>query len=474
MNPEQEKYFNENFNSYNKSSNFDSFLNMFWLQPMMDNWANIGLAKTTSLYLEKALMTKSSSINYMHHHAFGSRFGIGILNKIPIIGKLFPNETTKLSDNWLFKKLFPNYDVFYNTKFDQQVSEGTVKSSKYYTSNPADLVKNGKINMGVDIKSKTDLLKENVDKADLQIDGEITGHNISWSKKSNNNAVRRLKQLGITADDFKDGKIVLDVDGKETLVNFNKENLDKLITSKVTNEKALRKLSNASDIVKNVKAADNVKELIDGNIKNYIKESVEELSKTNDSVLNFFNKHSKNGVLTITDDILEKATNVVANAKGISKSEVIDDLVNIAMKNATTITNSEKNSLLKTFVQKTGLESLFSSPFGKAITQVGTGKFAFGANIVGSIIGGVASHMQDNAIQNFAKTIVNYQINSNKEDFKINDASLHSIQTHMQRSQDDLEEYKKVLYYRNFSNEMRKDMSNLDNSYLSADDIQTN
>ena len=82
--------------------------------------------------------------------------------------------------------------------------------------------------------------------------------------------------------------------------------------------------------------------------------------------------------------------------------------------------------------------------------------------------------MQDNAIQNFAKTIVDYQINSNKEDFKINDASLHSIQTHMQRSQDDLEEYKKVLYYRNFSNEMRKDMSNLDNSYLSADDIQTN
>ena len=61
------------------------------------------------------------------------------------------------------------------------------------------------------------------------------------------------------------------------------------------------------------------------------------------------------------------------------------------------------------------MKSFFSSSFGKVITQVGTGKLAFGLNIAGSIIGGIASHGQDNAIQNFAKTIVDYQLNSGKD-----------------------------------------------------------
>ena len=81
--------------------------------------------------------------------------------------------------------------------------------------------------------------------------------------------------------------------------------------------------------------------------------------------------------------------------------------------------------------------------------------------------------MKDNAVQNFAKTIVDYQLNSGKDVYESNEATMHSIQTHMQRSGDDLEEYKKQLYYRNFSNDMRRDMSRLDNEYLSADKIQT-
>jgi len=84
MSPEQEKYFQENFNDYDKSTKTDSFLNMFILQPMMDNWANNGLAKSGSLHLEKALMTSNANINYLNSHALGSRFGVGILNKIPI------------------------------------------------------------------------------------------------------------------------------------------------------------------------------------------------------------------------------------------------------------------------------------------------------------------------------------------------------------------------------------------------------
>ena len=69
MSPEQEKYFQENFNDYDKSSKTDSFLNMFVLQPMMDNWANNGLAKSGSLYLEKALMTSNANINYLNKQA---------------------------------------------------------------------------------------------------------------------------------------------------------------------------------------------------------------------------------------------------------------------------------------------------------------------------------------------------------------------------------------------------------------------
>lgn len=462
MSPEQEKYFQENFNDYDKSTKTDSFLNMFVLQPMMDNWANNGIAKSASLHLEKALMTSNANINYLNNHALGSRFGVGILNKIPIVKNIFPDKTTKIWDNSLMKKLFPNTDFFYQTKLDSQVAEGVIEDQYIYDSVVGKKAQRIKVNE----------LKKAADKAGMQVDGEIVGHNISWSNKKTNDAVRKLKTLGIGGDDFSKGKMFLEVDGEKQLVDFTRENMDKLITSKVTNEQALRASTTVGEIMSNLKAPTEIKNMVKGQIKEYLETTLDEL-KSNDTVMGFIQSHSKDAKLILDEKAIKEAAKVIGNARGGSTKTVLKEIADIAMDNATKITDVEKGQLLDTIMNKNIFEKFFSTPFGKVITQVGTGKLAFGLNIAGSIIGGIASHMQDNAVQNFAKTIVDYQLNSGKDIYESNEATMHSIQTHMQRSSDDLEEYKKQLYYRNFSNDMRRDMSRLDNEYLSADKIQT-
>lgn len=462
MSPEQEKYFKENFNDYDKSTKTDSFLNMFVLQPIMDNWANNGIAKSASLHLEKALMTSNANINYLNNHALGSRFGVGILNKIPIVKNIFPDKTTKIWDNSLMKKLFPNTDFFYQTKLDSQVAEGVIEDQYVYDSLVGKKAQRVKVNE----------LKKAADKAGMQVDGEIVGHNISWSNKKTNDAVRKLKTLGIGGDDFSKGKMFLEVDGEKQLVDFTRENMDKLITSKVTNEQALRASTTVGEVMSNLKAPTEIKNMVKGQIKEYLETTLDEL-KSNDTVMGFIQSHSKDTKLILDEKAIEEAAKVIGNARGGSTKTVLKEIADIAMDNATKITDVEKGQLLDTIMNKNIFEKFFSTPFGKVITQVGTGKLAFGLNIAGSIIGGIASHMQDNAVQNFAKTIVDYQLNSGKDIYESNEATMHSIQTHMQRSSDDLEEYKKQLYYRNFSNDMRRDMSRLDNEYLSADKIQT-
>lgn len=462
MSPEQEKYFQENFNDYDKSTKTDSFLNMFVLQPMMDNWANNGIAKSASLHLEKALMTSNANINYLNNHALGSRFGVGILNKIPIVKNIFPDKTTKIWDNSLMKKLFPNTDFFYQTKLDSQVAEGVIEDQYVYDSLVGKKAQRVKVNE----------LKKAADKAGMQVDGEIVGHNISWSNKKTNDAVRKLKTLGIGGDDFSKGKMFLEVDGEKQLVDFTRENMDKLITSKVTNEQTLRASTTVGEVMSNLKAPTEIKNMVKGQIKEYLETTLDEL-KSNDTVMGFIQSHSKDAKLILDEKAIEEAAKVIGNARGGSTKTVLKEIADIVMDNATKITDVEKGQLLDTIMNKNIFEKFFSTPFGKVITQVGTGKLAFGLNIAGSIIGGIASHMQDNAVQNFAKTIVDYQLNSGKDIYESNEATMHSIQTHMQRSSDDLEEYKKQLYYRNFSNDMRRDMSRLDNEYLSADKIQT-
>lgn len=463
MSPEQEKYFQENFNDYDKSTKTDSFLNMFILQPMMDNWANHGIAKSASLHLEKALMTSNANINYLNSHALGSRFGVGILNKIPIIKNIFPDKTTKIWDNGVMGKIFKNTDFFYQTKLDKQVAEGVIEDQYVYDAAVGKKAQRVKVNE----------LKKAADKAGMQVDGEIVGHNISWSNKKTNDAVRKLKTLGINGEDFSKGKMFLEVDGEKQLVDFTRENMDKLITSKVTNEQALRASTSVSEAMSNLKAPAEIKNMVKGQINEYLETTLNELEGSNTTVKNFIKNHSKDGKLILDESTVDKAARVIANARGGSTKTVLKEVADIAMDNATAITDVEKGQLLDTVMKKNIFEKFFSTPFGKVITQVGTGKLAFGLNIAGSIIGGIASHMQDNAVQNFAKTIVDYQLNSGKDVYESNEATMHSIQTHMQRSGDDLEEYKKQLYYRNFSNDMRRDMSRLDNEYLSADKIQT-
>lgn len=468
MSPEQEKYFQENFNDYDKSTKTDSFLNMFVLQPMMDNWANNGLAKSGSLHLEKALMTSNANINYLNKHALGSRFGVGILNKIPIVKNIFPDKTTKIWDNGVMGKLFKNTDFFYQTKFDKQVTEGTVNptSKQYYQKGTVR-------HMYLDERPIQEL-KKNVDKANLQLDGEIVGHNISWSKKNVNDAVRKLKTLGITDADFSNNKMFLEIDGKRQLVDFNETNLKALINSKNTKASDFDKVGNSvHKLVNSIKGSADVKSTFKEEAYETLNNLLKEGAKDNKTVAGFVEANGDD-VSKYSKKVYKKFMNLIDSVGlGGGSKQVMDGLKDSAIKVSATVTEEEAEQIAKTLTRKNVFEKFFSSSFGKVITQVGTGKLAFGLNIAGSIIGGIASHGQDTAIQNFAKTIVDYQLNSGKDVYESNEATMHSIQTHMQRSGDDLEEYKKQLYYRNFSNDMRRDMSRLDNEYLSADKIQT-
>ena len=468
MSPEQEKYFQENFNDYDKSTKTDSFLNMFVLQPMIDNWANNGLAKSGSLYLEKALMTSNANINYLNKHALGSRFGVGILNKIPIVKNIFPDKTTKIWDNGVMGKLFKNTDFFYQTKFDKQVAEGTVKPTAR-----AQYQKGTVRHMYLD-KDPIEVFKNNVDEANLQLDGEIVGHNISWSKKNVNDAVRKLKTLGITDADFSGNKMFLEIDGKKQLVDFNETNLKALINSKNTTAKDFDGVGNSvHKLINSIKGSADVRNTFKEEAYETLSNLLKEGAKDNETVAGFVKSHGDD-VSKYSKKAYKKFMNLIdAVGLGGGKEKVMQGLKDSALKVSATVTEEEAEQIAKTLTKKNVFEKFFSTSFGKVITQVGTGKVAFGLNIAGSIIGGIASHMQDNAIQNFAKTVVDYQLNSGKDIYESNEATMHSIQTHMQRSSDDLEEYKKQLYYRNFSNDMRRDMSRLDNEYLSADKIQT-
>lgn len=468
MSPEQEKYFQENFNDYDKTSKTDSFLNMFVLQPMMDNWANNGLAKSGSLYLEKALMTSNANINYLNKHALGSRFGVGILNKIPIVKNIFPDKTTKIWDNGVMGKLFKNTDFFYQTKFDKQVAEGTVKPTAR-----SQYQKGTVRHMYLD-KDSIEVFKNNVDEANLQLDGEIVGHNISWSKKNVNDAVRKLKTLGITDADFSGNKMFLEIDGKKQLVDFNETNLKTLINSKNTTAKDFDDVGNSvHKLINSIKGSADVRNTFKEEAYETLSNLLKEGAKDNKTVAGFIESHGDD-VSKYSGKTYKKLMNLIdAVGLGGGKEKVMQGLKDSAIKVSATVTEEEAEQIAKTLTKKNVFEKFFSTSFGKVITQVGTGKVAFGLNIAGSIIGGIASHMQDNAIQNFAKTVVDYQLNSGKDIYESNEATMHSIQTHMQRSSDDLEEYKKQLYYRNFSNDMRRDMSRLDNEYLSADKIQT-
>lgn len=480
MNPEEEKYFQENFINYNDNSSFGSFLNMFMLQPAMDNWSNNGLAKMYSYHLEKALMTKNANISFLNNHMFGSRNLVGLIKKIPILNKLFPDKTGQIWNNGLMNKLFPNTEFFYQSKFDKQLGEGALESK--YTNARAGLTIPGKGQFEKDYVAinkatgnaaeyenvKIGNLKHSVDEAKLQLDGEVIGHNINWSSKKANQTVRRLKELGITADDFSNGKMYIMKDNKRTLVDYTKENMEILLKQKTTlADDSIDVAKKASQIIHSIKAPDEVA----SGAKSEIVKHVQKYINRNSKMLNIHQLAKKygNDVAKYSDEALDAVVNVMDTNTG---GRTIKALKRFAKKNSYNLTQDEANGLLGTLFNKTRLQKIFSSKVGKAITQVGTGSGAFFLNIAGSVVGGIASHYQEEAIENFTRTIVDYQL-AKKDDFVINDATSHSLQTHMQRSADDMEEYKKVLYYKNFSNDIRKDMSALDNNHLSADDIQT-
>ena len=111
---EEKEYFRENATSDMGNSSLGNFINMFMLQPYMDNQAVNGFAKTYSFALEKALMTNDGLITYGNSHMFGSRFIPSVVDKIPILNKFLPNHSKNYSKNSkILSKLFLNIKIYF-------------------------------------------------------------------------------------------------------------------------------------------------------------------------------------------------------------------------------------------------------------------------------------------------------------------------------------------------------------------------
>ena len=182
---EEKEYFRENATSDMGNSSLGNFINMFMLQPYMDNQAVNGFAKTYSFALEKALMTNDGLITYGNSHMFGSRFIPSSIDKIPILNKILPNHSKNYSKNSkILSKLFPNTEFHF-----LKGSENDIKNS-YLNESGRNLKR---------IEKNLKVLKTDID--------EISGKGFVVSNKKANDTIRTLKNIGITPDNFRKGGI---------------------------------------------------------------------------------------------------------------------------------------------------------------------------------------------------------------------------------------------------------------------------
>ena len=465
--PEEREYFEKNATADMGHSGTGSLINMFVLQPWMDNQAIRGYLKSNSLGLQRALLTNENLISYGANHMFGSKFLTGIFENIPGVKKLFSEHSRNFTkeNSFLGNKIFKNFDFHYQKGIKVDILNGHVNS------------KTSRIDK---------ILNLNKTSSD-----EIMGKGFVWSRKNNNQAVKTLKKLGVTADDFFSGKIK----GKEKFskvvmnetymtnskgikykqkvnrllkshekVEFNSENLSNLIKRKISKldlTPEIDKLKTGRDFVeylKDIGISDEkkIKDVLSDvsfAYKNKIKkaktinESIEIFNKAKDTVSKTFKENTLKGNT-------KRAEKIIKEVFKENSDEIVENLT-------------------KTLTEKTSIEKFFSSGFGKLITQVGTGSGGFALNIAGAAVSAVASYGQEKAINNMVRTVMDRHIKNSETIFKNNDAVQHSIQTHMQRSENDLEEYKKAFYFRNMSNEMREDISPITGVITELNDIRT-
>ena len=109
--------------------------------------------------------------------------------------------------------------------------------------------------------------------------------------------------------------------------------------------------------------------------------------------------------------------------------------------NANKIGNINKaSSIAQTLTKKTTAEKLFSSKFGKIITGAGSTGLGMTANFIGMGLSIAANIGQEKAVNNMIKTVTDNYLQKKETPFIPNEAVNHSIQTHLQKSEIDLEE----------------------------------
>ena len=463
---EEKEYFRENATSDMGNSSLGNFINMFMLQPYMDNQAVNGFAKTYSFALEKALMTNDGLITYGNSHMFGSRFIPSSIDKIPILNKILPNHSKNYSKNSkILSKLFPNTEFHF-----LKGSENDIKNS-YLNESGRNLKR---------IEKNLKVLKTDID--------EISGKGFVVSNKKANDTIRTLKNIGITPDNFRKGGIrkvnvkhnVVDapwlsteasmqnLPGAEEMKTlymqsskaFNKDNLKKVIYDKlIDNFRNLKNVQNADDIIKGLNSVNINDEKNVLKILNRVTSGKVKLESNIDDAINIVNNYMKENsnefvglrVKAFARDFFKKST-------GKNTKEIFETFA--------------ENSA-KILTEKSAMEKFFSSPFGKVITGVGSGPVGMLANFVGMGISMAANIGQEKSVNNMIQTVMDQYIQQKTPSFISNEATQHSIETHLKRSEDDLEEYKKVFYYRNTSNELREEISPISGINTSLDDIRT-
>lgn len=463
---EEKEYFRENATSDMGNSSLGNFINMFMLQPYMDNQAVNGFAKTYSFALEKALMTNDGLITYGNSHMFGSRFIPSSIDKIPILNKILPNHSKNYSkSSKILKKLFPNSEFHFLKGSENDIKNGYLNESG---RNLKRIEKNLKV------------LKTDID--------EISGKGFVVSNKKANDTIRTLKNIGITPDNFRKGgirKVIVKHDvvdapwlsteasmqnlsGAEEMKTlymqssktFNKDNLKKVIYDKLTdNFRNLKNVQNADDIIKGLNSVNINDEKNVLKILNRVTSGKVKLESNIDDAINIVNNYMKENsnefvglrVKAFARDFFKKST-------GKNTKEIFETFA--------------ENSA-KILTEKSAMEKFFSSPFGKVITGVGSGPVGMLANFVGMGISMAANIGQEKSVNNMIQTVMDQYIQQKTPSFISNEATQHSIETHLKRSEYDLEEYKKVFYYRNTSNELREEISPISGINTSLDDIRT-
>ena len=241
---------------------------------------------------------------------------------------------------------------------------------------------------------------------------------------------------------------------------FNKDNLKKVIYDKLTdNFRNLKNVQNADDIIKGLNSVNINDEKNVLKILNRVTSGKVKLESNIDDAINIVNNYMKENsnefvglrVKAFARDFLKKST-------GKNTKEIFETVA--------------ENSA-KILTEKSAMEKFFSSPFGKVITGVGSGPVGMLANFVGMGISMAANIGQEKSVNNMIQTVMNQYIQQKTPSFISNEATQHSIETHLKRSEDDLEEYKKVFYYRNTSNELREEISPISGINTSLDDIRT-